>query len=285
MLRQHVQSSPPPRKTFARARLVPRMGKPPVAQVRATDREREVRLPRRRIPHVTPRSPPSRDDSTDVLLDATLSHHHARHPFSPAAPPRCDLVRASRTRVRQVHVTQRGPARGVRPGLRAVARADGRHASGSGGAGQRGRRRHHPAGGFGFTKKKRTDPRADTAAFGGKARRAPRDRGRLRRNLRTLGRGRRGGEGWCDSCRAYTRHNKSASPREEGHHPSRREAKENAARRVTRSSRAFFATDASFAPSAVVTRPSVKRRGVDASRARGFPMRRWSGVVAARRDR
>ena len=28
----------------ARARIVPRMGKPPVAQVRATDREREVRL-------------------------------------------------------------------------------------------------------------------------------------------------------------------------------------------------------------------------------------------------
>ena len=146
MLRQHVQSSPPPRKTFARARLVPRMGKPPVAQVRATDREREVRLPRRRIPHVTPRSPPSRDDSTDVLLVVTLSHHHARHPFSPAAPPRCDLVRASRTRVRQVHVTQRGPARGVRPGLRAVARADGRHASGRSGAGRRGRRRNHPAG-------------------------------------------------------------------------------------------------------------------------------------------
>lgn len=136
----------------------------------------------------SPRVRPSRDDSTDVLVVVTLSHA--------AAPPRCDLVRASRTRVRQVHVTQRGPARGVRPGLRAVARADGRHASGRRGARRRGRRRHHPAGRKSGDTKKRTDPRSDTAAFGGKARDTkPRD-GRFRRNLRTFGSlGRRGGEG------------------------------------------------------------------------------------------
>ena len=176
----------------------------------------------------SPRVRPSRDDSTDVLVVVTLSHA--------AAPPRCDLVRASRTRVRQVHVTQRGPARGVRPGLRAVARADGRHASGRRGARRRGRRRHHPAGRKSGCDE-RTDPRADTAAFGGNARRAIYRDGRLRRNLPTLeSYGRRGDEGWCDLCRATTRH-KSAPPREERHlTPSRREreAKDDAARRVTR---------------------------------------------------
>ena len=227
-MRQHVQSSPPPRKTFARARLVPRMANEPR---RRSARPIASAAPASASPHPAcatgafaplARRLDGRSRATSPLLIITLT------PPSPACASAMDLVRASRTRMRKSlrAGVERGPARGVRPGLRAVARADGRHASGSGGAGQRGRRRHRPAGVLVSLKKKRTDPRADTAAFRGKAL-APLCAARqrcLRRNLRTLGRGSEAFEGWCDSCRAYTRHNKSASPREEGHRPSPREA-------------------------------------------------------------
>ena len=154
------------------------------------------------------------------------------------APPRCDLVRASRTRVRQVHVTQRGPAVGVRPGLRAVARADGRHASGRGGA-RRGRRRgNHPE-----RKESGRDivSRADTAALVATARRTLERRGL--RQKRYEGRGCEGREGFSRE----TLSNRSRRPSTNGkerrggartRRARRREKKEkateNGARRVTR---------------------------------------------------